>query len=232
MATPHNSALKGDIAPTVIMAGDPLRAKFMAENFLENPVLFNSVRNMFGYTGTHNGKRVSVMGHGMGIPSIAIYSYELFNFYGVKQIIRTGTAGSIQKGMEIGDIVIAQGACTDSNFLGQFGLPGPYSCIASYDLLEGAVNKCKEMGYVHWVGNVVSSDVFYDESENWRKWKKMGILAIEMESAALYAYAAKFGKKALTILTVSDSIVEKQETTAEQRQTAFTKMMEVAFSLA
>ncbi len=232
MATPHNSAQKGDVASTVIMAGDPLRVKFMAENFLENPVQFNTVRNMFGYTGTYKGKRVSVMGHGMGIPSIAIYCYELFNFYDVKQIIRTGTCGSIQKGMEIGDVVIAQGACTDSNFLTQFNLPGPYSCIASYDLLEGAVQKCKELGYTHWVGNVVSSDIFYDEGENWRKWQKMGILAIEMESTALYAYAARFRKKALTILTVSDSIVEKQETTPEQRQTAFTKMMDVAFSLA
>jgi len=231
MATPHNSAKKGEIASTVIMAGDPLRAKFMAENFLENPVLFNTVRNMFGYTGTFNGKKVSVMGHGMGMPSLAIYTYELFNFYEVKQIIRTGTSGCIQKGINVGDIILAQGACTDSNYLHQYNLPGTYAPIADYGLLSRAVEKCKELDCKYYIGNVLSSDVFYDENENWRKWQKMGVLAIEMESAALYANAARAKKKALTVLTVSDSIVEKIETTAEERQTAFTKMMEVAFSL-
>jgi len=232
MSTPHNAAKMGDIAETVIMAGDPLRAKFMAENFLENPVLFNTVRNMHGYTGTYQGKRVSVMGHGMGIPSIAIYTYELFHFYGVKQIIRTGTAGCIQPGMNIGDIVLAQASCTDSNFLTHFNLPGSYSPIADFGLLRRAVQKCDDLGCTYWVGNVLASDVFYDENENWRKWAKMGVLAIEMESAALYANATRAGAKALTILTVSDSIVEKKESSAEERQTAFTKMMEVAFSLA
>lgn len=231
MATAHNAAKQGEIAETVIMAGDPLRAKFMAETFLDNPVMFNSVRNMFGYTGTYKGKRVSVMGHGMGIPSIAIYSYELFNFYDVKKIIRTGTAGSIQKGMKIGDIVIAQGACTDSSYMNQFNLPGTYAPIADFDLLSSAVDKCKELGYKYYVGNVLSSDVFYDENENWKKWQKMGVLGIEMETTALYANAVKAGKKALTILTVSDSIVENTVSSPEERQTAFTKMMEVAFSL-
>lgn len=231
MATAHNAAKQGEIAETVIMAGDPLRAKFMAETFLDNPVMFNSVRNMFGYTGTYKGKRVSVMGHGMGIPSIAIYSYELFNFYDVKKIIRTGTAGSIQKGMKIGDIVIAQGACTDSAYMNQFNLPGTYAPIADFDLLSSAVDKCKELGYKYYVGNVLSSDVFYDENENWKKWQKMGVLGIEMETTALYANAVKAGKKALTILTVSDSIVENTVSSPEERQTAFTKMMEVAFSL-
>ncbi len=231
MATAHNAAKQGEIAETVIMAGDPLRAKFMAETFLDNPVMFNSVRNMLGYTGTYKGKRVSVMGHGMGIPSIAIYSYELFNFYDVKKIIRTGTAGSIQKGMKIGDIVIAQGACTDSAYMNQFNLPGTYAPIADFELLSSAVDKCKELGYKYYVGNVLSSDVFYDENENWKKWQKMGVLGIEMETTALYANAVKAGKKALTILTVSDSIVENTVSSPEERQTAFTKMMEVAFSL-
>lgn len=232
MSTPHNSANKGDIAETVIMSGDPLRAKFMAENFLESPKLFNSTRNMLGYTGTYKGKRVSVMGHGMGIPSIAIYSYELFNFYGVKQIIRTGTAGCIQHGMQIGDVVVAQGACTDSSYLNQFNLPGVFAPLADYDLLEKAVCKCRELGIRYHVGNVLSSDIFYDENEAWRKWQKMGVLAIEMESAALYANAVHSGRKALTLLTVSDNIIEKLETTAEERQKAFTNMMSVAFSLA
>lgn len=231
MATPHNQAEKGQIAPTVIMSGDPLRAKFMAEKFLENPVLFNSTRNMLGYTGTYQGKPVSVMGHGMGMPSIGIYSYELYHFYDVQKIIRTGTAGCIQPGMRQGDVVIAQGACTDSNFLAQYNLPGTFAPIASYHLLEGAVEKCKQLGITYHVGNVLSSDIFYDDNENWRKWQKMGILAIEMESAALYAIAAQARKEALCVLTVSDNIVEKTATTSEERQTAFTKMMEVAFSL-
>lgn len=231
MSTPHNAANSGDIAETVIMSGDPLRAKFMAEHFLENPVQFNGVRNMFGYTGTYQGKRVSVMGHGMGMPSVGIYSYELFHFYNVKQIIRVGTAGCIQKGMDLGDVVIAQGSCTDSNYLHQYRLPGTYAPIADYDLLSSAVEGCKEMGIRYWVGNVLSSDVFYDDNQEWKNWANMGVLAVEMESAALYANAAAAGKKALTILTISDSLVEDKATSAEERQNAFTNMMKVAFSL-
>lgn len=229
--TPHNAAKLGDIAETVIMSGDPLRAKFMAENYLENPVQFNGVRGMLGYTGTYNGKRVSVMGHGMGIPSIAIYTYELFNFYNVKTIIRVGTAGCIQPGMKLGDIVFAQGACTNSNYLAQYNLPGTFSPIASFDLLYKAVKSCEELGYGYKVGNVLSSDVFYDENSGWKQWQKMGVLAVEMEATALYANAIKSGKQALCILTVSDSIVDGTATTAEERQTTFTHMMDVAFSL-
>ena len=171
------------------------------------------------------------MGHGMGMPSVGIYSYELFHFYNVKQIIRVGTAGCIQKGMDLGDVVIAQGSCTDSNYLHQYRLPGTYAPIADYDLLSSAVEGCKEMGIRYWVGNVLSSDVFYDDNQEWKNWAKMGVLAVEMESAALYANAAAAGKKALTILTISDSLVEDKATSAEERQNAFTNMMKVAFSL-
>ncbi len=231
MSTPHNAAKVGEIAETVIMSGDPLRAKFMAEKFLDNAACFNTVRNMFGYTGTYQGRPVSVMGHGMGMPSIGIYTYELYHFYGVRQIIRVGTAGSIQKGINIGDIILAQGACTDSNYLHQYGLPGTYAPIADFDLLSRAVDKCKEMGVDYQVGNVLSSDIFYDDNKEWHQWQKMGILALEMESAALYANAARAGRKALALFTVSDNLIEAKAATAEQRQQAFTDMMEVAFSL-
>ena len=231
MSTPHNAAKVGEIAETVIMSGDPLRAKFMAEKFLDNAACFNTVRNMFGYTGTYQGRPVSVMGHGMGMPSIGIYTYELYHFYGVRQIIRVGTTGSIQKGINIGDIILAQGACTDSNYLHQYGLPGTYAPIADFDLLSRAVDKCKEMGVDYQVGNVLSSDIFYDDNKEWHQWQKMGILALEMESAALYANAARAGRKALALFTVSDNLIEAKAATAEQRQQAFTDMMEVAFSL-
>ena len=231
MSTPHNQANQGDSAETVIMSGDPLRAKFMAEKYLSNPQQFNTLRNMFGYTGTYQGKKVSVMGHGMGMPSIGIYSYELYHFYDVKQIIRVGTAGCIQDNVKIGDVILAEGACTDSNYMNQFQLPGTYAPIASFDLLQKAALKSEELGIRYHVGNVLSSDVFYDEAENWKKWRKMGVLAIEMESAALYANAVRAGKKALSLLTVSDNIVTKEETSGEVRQTAFTHMMDVAFSL-
>lgn len=231
MSTPHNAAKVGEIAETVIMSGDPLRAKFMAEKFLDNAACFNTVRNMFGYTGMYQGRPVSVMGHGMGMPSIGIYTYELYHFYGVRQIIRVGTAGSIQKGINIGDIILAQGACTDSNYLHQYGLPGTYAPIADFDLLSRAVDKCKEMGVDYQVGNVLSSDIFYDDNKEWHQWQKMGILALEMESAALYANAARAGRKALALFTVSDNLIEAKAATAEQRQQAFTDMMEVAFSL-
>jgi purine-nucleoside phosphorylase len=229
--TPHINAKLGEIAETVIMAGDPLRAKFMAETFLENPVQFNSVRGMLGYTGTYNGKRVSVMGHGMGIPSIGIYTYELFNFYGAKTIIRVGSAGAYTTDLHLGDLIIAMGACTDSNYGAQFGLPGTFAPIADYDLLRGAADTCEKLGLNYKVGNVLSSDVFYGDTPTSDKWMKMGVLGVEMEAAALYMNAARAGKRALVICTVSDHIVTGEVTTSEQRRTTFTNMMKVALSL-
>ena len=229
--TPHISAKPGEIAETVIMAGDPLRAKFMAEKFLENPVLFNSVRGMLGYTGTYKGKRVSVMGHGMGIPSIGIYTYELYNFYDVKTIIRVGSAGSINADLHVGDLVVAMGACTNSNYGRQYELPGTFAPIADFSLVRGAVEACERFGYKYKVGNVLSSDVFYSENPHNDKWINMGVLAIEMEASALYMNAARAGKRALVILTVSDHLLTGELTTAEERQTTFTHMMDVAFSL-
>ncbi len=229
--TPHIGAQYGEIAETVIMAGDPLRAKFMAENFLDNPVLFNNVRGMLGYTGTHNGKRVSVMGHGMGIPSISIYTYELFNFYDVKTIIRVGSAGSMHEDLHLGDLMIAQGACTDSNYGAQFGLPGTFAPIADFGLLRGAVEACERMGYRYKVGNIFSSDLFYGENNYNDRWRKMQVMAIEMEAAALYMNAARTGKRALAICTISDHLLTGECTSAEERQSTFTKMMDVAFSL-
>jgi purine-nucleoside phosphorylase len=229
--TPHIGAKKGEIAPFVIMAGDPLRVQFMAENYLENPVQFNKVRGMLGYTGTYKGKPVSVMGHGMGIPSISIYTYELFNFYDVKTIIRIGSAGACHMGLKIGDLVLAMGACTDSNYAAQFQLPGTFCPIADYGLLQKAVNSCESFGYDYMVGNVVSSDVFYSANPQTDKWMKMGVLAVEMEAAALYMNAAYTGNKALAMFTVSDHIITGEATTAEQRQNTFTHMMDVALSL-
>lgn len=229
--TPHIGAKLGDIAETVIMAGDPLRVKKMAETFLENPVLFNQVRGMLGYTGTYNGKRVSVMGHGMGIPSISIYTYELFNFYGVKSIIRVGSAGSIHPDLHIGDLAIAMGACTDSNYAAQFELPGTYAPIANFDLLRAAADECERKGFHYKVGNVFSADAFYSENAHNDKWINMGVMAVEMEIAALYMNAARSGNRALGICTISDNIITGEATTAEERQNSFTNMMEVAFSL-
>lgn len=229
--TPHIGAKLGDIAKTVIMAGDPLRAKFMAENFLENPVQFNSVRGMLGYTGTYKGKPVSVMGHGMGIPSIAIYSYELFNFFEVDTIIRVGSCGSYRKDLCIGDLAIAQAACTDSNYATQYEMPGTYAPIADFALLRGAVEAAEHFGYRYMVGNILSSDFFYAENSHTDKWINMGVMAVEMEAAALYMNAARAGKRALAICTVSDEILTGKATTPEQRQTTFTQMMDVAFSL-
>ena len=229
--TPHIGAHKGEIAETVIMAGDPLRVKFMAEHYLENPVQFNNVRSMLGFTGTYKGRPVSVMGHGMGIPSIAIYTYELYNFYGVKTIIRIGSAGAYQKDLHIGDLVIAMGACTDSNYGSQYGLPGTFCPIADYDLLVKAVETCKTLGYPYKVGNVLSSDIFYHENAQADKWAQMGVLAVEMEASALYMNAARSGNKALALFTISDHIVTGEATSSEQRQNTFTHMMDVALSL-
>ena len=232
MSTPHNKGNLGDFAKTVLMPGDPLRAKFIAENFLENPRLVNTVRNMLAYTGTYHGKEVTVMGSGMGMPSIGIYSYELFKFYGVEQIIRVGSCGSFQENMDLFDVVICQGSSNDSNFAAQYQLPGTFSPLASYELLEKAVESAKKRNAKYHVGNILSSDIFYRaDGDSWKKWKEMGILGVEMESYALYCNAAYLHKKALTILTVSDSFIHKTETTAEQREKSFTKMMEIALDL-
>ncbi len=230
--TPHNSAKLGEIAKTVLMAGDPLRVKFMAETYLDNPVLFNQVRGMLGYTGTYRGKRISVMGHGMGGPSIGIYTYELYNFYNVQTIIRVGSAGSIQEDLHVGDLVIATGACTNSNYAAQYELPGTYAPIADFALARRAVEACERMGYRHRVGNVLSSDTFYTENPHNERWQRMGVLAVEMEIAMLYMNAARSGRKALGICTVSDHILTGEATTAEQRQNTFTKMMDIAFAIA
>jgi purine-nucleoside phosphorylase len=229
--TPHIGAKLGDIAETVIMAGDPLRVKFMAENFLDNPVQFNNVRGMLGFTGSYKGKRVSVMGHGMGMPSIGIYTYELYNFYGVKTIIRVGSAGSIQHDLHVGDLVVAMGACTNSNYASQYELPGTFAPIADFSLVRKAVETCERLGYHYKVGNVFSSDVFYGENPHNDKWINMGVLAVEMEIAGLYMNAARSGNRALGICTISDHILTGEVTTAEERQTTFTHMMDVAFSL-
>ena len=229
--TPHIGAQYGEIAETVIMAGDPLRAKLMAERFLDDAVQFNNVRGMLGFTGTYKGKRISVMGHGMGMPSIGIYTYELFNFYGVKTIIRVGSAGAIQTDLHVGDLVIAQGACTNSNYAAQYELPGTFAPIGDFQLLRKAAEACDRMGYAYKVGNVLSSDVFYNENAHNDKWSVMGVLAVEMEIAALYMNAARSGNRALAICTVSDHIITGEVTTAEERQNTFTKMMDVAFSL-
>ena len=231
--TPHNQAKKGDIAKTVLMPGDPLRAKFIAETYLENVRCFNTVRNMLGYTGTFEGKEISVMGSGMGIPSIGIYSYELFNFYDVDVIIRIGSAGGIAEGVKLRDVVIGMGACTDSNFASQYRLPGTFAPIADFSLLEKAVALARKQGVNIHVGNLISSDLFYgDYADSLTDWKKMGVLAVEMEAAGLYMNAARCGKKALAMATVSDLPLTGEATTAEERQNTFTQMMEIALRLA
>ena len=229
--TPHIGAKYGEIAKTMIMAGDPLRAKLMAEKYLENPVQVNNVRSMLAFTGTHNGKPVTVMGHGMGIPSIGIYTYELFNFYDVETIIRVGSCGARQMHVHLGDLVIAMGSCTDSNYAQQYDLGGTFAPIADFSLVRGAVDACEKFGYSYHVGNVFSADIFYSEDPRKANWTKMGVLADEMEAPALYMNAARSGKKALVICTVSDHILTGEATTAEERQNTFTKMMDVAFSL-
>lgn len=229
--TPHIGAQYDEIAKTVIMAGDPLRAKLMAERFLTNARQVNNVRGMLAFTGTYNGKPVTVMGHGMGIPSIGIYSYELFNFYDVETIIRVGSCGARQNFIHIGDLIIAQGACTDSNYAQQYDLPGVFAPIANFDLCRQAADACEKFGYTYHVGNVFSADVFYSEDTRKNNWTKMGVLADEMEAPALYMNAARAEKRALVICTVSDHMLTGEVTTAEQRQNTFTQMMDVAFSL-
>ena len=232
MPTPHNSAKPGDFAKTVLMPGDPLRAKFIADTFLEDAKLVNNVRGIHGYTGTYRGVPVSVMASGMGMPSIGIYAHELFSQYGVENIIRVGSAGAISDKLKLRDVVAGQGSCTDSNFARQYGLPGTFAPIASFQLLETAVAAAREMGVEMPVGNLLSSDVFYDASESTMKWAKMGVLAVEMESAALYMTAAYLGKRALAICSISDSIVTGEELPAEERQTTFTAMMKIALETA
>jgi len=231
--TPHiQVSEKGVIAESVLLPGDPLRAKFVAENYLENAVQFNSIRNMLGYTGIYKGKKVSVMGTGMGMPSIGIYSYELINFYGCRNLIRIGSAGSMQPDIHVRDIVLGVAASTNSNFASQYGLPGTFAPTASWELLIKAYQAAEKRGIKIRAGNILSTDVFYnDDPDAWKKWAKMGVLAVEMEAAALYMNAARAGANALCILTISDSLVTHEETTAEERQNTFTQMMEIALDI-
>ena len=231
--TPHNGAKLGEIAKTVLMPGDPLRAKFIAETFLEDVVQFNSIRNMLGYTGTYKGKRISVMGGGMGIPSIGIYTYELFNYYDVDNIIRIGTAGSLSNNVHLRDVVIGLGASTNSNYAAQYNLPGTFAPIADFDLVSAAVQVAKEKNINTIVGNILSSDTFYSADKTaLDRWIHMGIIAVEMEAAALYMNAAEAGKKALCLLTISDCPLTGESLSAEDRQLSFTQMMEIALEIA
>lgn len=233
MSTPHNGAEKGDIAKTVLMPGDPLRAKYIAETYLKDVKCFNTVRNMFGYTGTYEGKEVSVMGGGMGMPSIGIYSFELYHFYDVDQIIRIGSAGGISDKVKVRDLVIGMGASTNSNYAAQYKLPGTFAPIADFGLLRKAVEIAEEKNIPVAVGNILSSDTFYTDDETANdQWKKMQILCVEMEAAALYMNAARAGKKALCMLTISDHLYTGEALSAEERQTSFHEMMEVALKLA
>ncbi|MBA8772562.1 purine-nucleoside phosphorylase [Staphylococcus coagulans] len=231
--TPHIQPNGTKIAKTVLMPGDPLRAKFIAENYLENVEQFNEVRNMFGYTGTYKGKEISVMGSGMGIPSIGIYSYELYNFFDVDTIIRIGSCGAMQEDIHLYDIIIAQGASTNSNYIDQFQIPGHFAPLADFDLVVKAKEKADALGARAHVGNILSSDTFYNANPDFnQKWIEMGILGVEMESAGLYLNATKAGKKALGVFTVSDHLLRDEATTAEERQNSFTQMMEVALEIA
>ncbi|OUP09522.1 purine-nucleoside phosphorylase [Collinsella sp. An2] len=230
--TPHNAAHEGDFAPIVLMPGDPLRAKYIADTYLDDCRQVTAVRGMLGFTGTYKGKPVSVMGHGMGMPSIGIYSYELYHNYDVEAIIRVGSAGGYADDLQLRDVVAAQGACTDSNYAFQFNLPGTFAPIADFGMLSRAVEVAKERGVKIRVGNVLSSDVFYDGGANERAWKPMGVLATEMESAALYMNAAAAGKRALCLLTISDIPSRGLALPAEERQTSFNQMLEVALETA
>ena len=233
MATAHNRAEKNDIAKVVLMCGDPLRAKYIADNYLSDVKLVNEVRNMYCYTGTYKGKRISVMGSGMGVPSIGIYSYELYNFYDVDTIIRVGTCGAYQPEVNVRDIVVGVAASTNSHFADQFELRGIYSANADFSLLRATDKVCEKLGVKAHFGNIFTSDIFYDEDKDYyKRWAKLGVLAVEMESYALYTNANRAKKKALTIMSVSDSLVTKVETTSEERQSGFTKMMEVALEVA
>lgn len=229
--TPHNSARYEDIAETVIMAGDPNRVKYIVDNYVDNPVLCNKVRGALGYTGTYKGKRVTVQAHGMGIPSISIYAHELFNFYDVKQIIRVGTCGTLDPQDKLGKVVIAQGACTDSNYDSHFHIPGKYAPIADFQLLEKAAGIARAHGIDYYVGNVLSSDAFYGDMEQQSTWSKFGVNYVEMEASALYLNAVMAKKKALVILSVSDNIVTGEALTPDQRAVGLKNMIELALDL-
>ena len=231
--TPHINATPDDFAKTVLMPGDPLRSKFIAENFLEGAKLINNVRGIHGYTGTYKGERVTVMASGMGMPSIGIYSYELYNFFGVENIMRIGSAGGLSTKVKIRDIIIGMGASTNSNFASQYGLDGTFAPIADYGMMKIAIEEAEKIGARYAVGNLLSSDIFYNANENSNnKWTKMGVLGVEMEAAALYMNAAYSGKKALAICTVSDHLLTGEELDAEARQNSFTEMMEIALNTA
>ena len=233
MATPHNSAEKGDFAKTVLMPGDPLRAKFVAENFLTDAKLVNNVRGIGGYTGVYRGCPVSVMASGMGMPSMGIYSYELFQFYGVENIIRIGSAGALQAHIKLRELVFGMGACTNSAYATQYNLPGTFAPVADFETLQRAVAVAEKLGVKPYIGNIFSSDTFYDDSNSLAQWQKMGVLAVEMEAAALYMNAARSGKKALAICTISDCPLSGgEECTALEREQTFNKMIEIALETA
>ena len=231
--TPHIKATPSDFAKTVLMPGDPLRSKFVAETFLENPVLVNNVRGIQGYTGTYKGVPVSVMASGMGMPSIGIYSYELYNFFGVENIIRIGSAGGLAENVQLRDVLIGMGACTNSSYQEQYNLGGNFAPIADFTLLRKAVNEAEALGVRYQVGNLLSSDVFYNANPKFNDgWHRMGVLGVEMEAAALYMNAAYSGKKALAICTVSDHIIRGEALDADARQSTFTDMMTIALNIA
>ncbi|MBN2285608.1 MAG: purine-nucleoside phosphorylase [Tissierellales bacterium] len=231
--TIHIGAKKGEIAETILLPGDPLRAKFVAENYLENIICYNEIRGMLGFTGYYKGKRVSVQGTGMGMPSIGIYSHELIVEYGVQNLIRIGSCGSFNKDVHVRDVILAMSASTNSNFASQYNLPGTYAPTASYSLLEKAKLAAEKKEINVKVGNILSSDIFYDANPHaWKLWAEMGVLAVEMEAAALYMNAAKLGANALAILTVSDSLVTREETTPAEREKTLTDMIEIALELA
>lgn len=231
--TPHIKAAPGDFASTVLMPGDPLRAQFIAENFLDGAVLVNNVRGVRGYTGKYRGVRVSVMASGMGMPSIGIYSYELYNIFGVRNIMRVGSAGAMREDIRVRDIVIGQGACTNSSFGSQYGLNGTFAPICSYNMMKTAIEQAEALGVRYHVGNLLSSDTFYsDDAAASAGWMKMGVMAVEMEAAALYMTAARAGKAALAICTVSDHLLTGEATTSDERQGSFTQMMELALRTA
>ena len=233
MSTVHINAEKVDIAKTVLMPGDPLRAKFIAENFLQDAVCYNQVRGTFGYTGTYKGKKVSVQASGMGMPSIGIYAQELYTQFDVENIIRIGSCGALQPELDLMDVVIAASASTDSNWAYHYGVPGIVAPTADFELLFAAKNAAEEKGIAVTVGNVLCSDVFYyDDPQIWKQWQKMGTLGIEMESAALYLIAARNRKRALTILTVSDSFVKETKLTSQERETSLKNMIEIGLETA